>query len=93
MNINKVLTSPLLYILILVVGGGYWFTNYLSMKNNTLSVSGYADTTVENQVASFSAGVSTVDDKKEVAVKEVNNKVDSLINAVKLFGIPAFELK
>ncbi|OGC46970.1 hypothetical protein A2713_00510 [candidate division WWE3 bacterium RIFCSPHIGHO2_01_FULL_35_17] len=92
-NIGKVLTAPLLYILVLVVGFGYWYTNYLSMQNNTVSVSGYADTSVKNQVASFSAGVSSINDKKEVAVKEVNDKIDSLTNAVKLFGIPAEDIK
>ncbi len=92
-NIGKILTAPLLYILVLVVGGGYWYTNYISMKSNTVSVSGYADTSVKNQVASFSAGVSAVNDKKEIAVKEVNDKVDSITNAVKLFGVPAEDIK
>lgn len=93
MNISKILTSPLLYVLVFVLGGGYWFTNYLSIKNNTVSVSGYADTNVANQVASFSAGVSATHDKKETAVKEVNDKIASLTNAVKLFGIPAEDIK
>lgn len=93
MNINNVFKSPLLYILIIVIGGGYWVTNYLSMKNNVVSVLGYADMYVKTQVASFSVGVSSTNDKKEIAVKEVNDQIENLTNSVKLFGISADDIK
>lgn len=53
----------------------------------TVTVSGEAKTTLKNQIASFSAGVDAVNDKKDVAVAEVNTKMEALIKAVTEFGI------
>lgn len=58
-----------------------------------ITVSGEAKKIQKNQIASFTAGVEAVNDKKEVAVKEVNDKVAALITAVKNFGITATDIK
>lgn len=53
----------------------------------SVSVTGEAKSIQTNQIASFSAGVDVVNENKDVAVKEVNTKVESMINAVKKFGV------
>ncbi len=53
----------------------------------TVTVSGYAESQVTNQIAEFSAGVNVVNDQKEKAVEEVNAKISELTKNVKDFGI------
>jgi uncharacterized protein YggE len=52
-----------------------------------VTVTGEAKSRQKNQIAKFNAGVDSVKDKKEEAVKEVNEKVAALIEAAKKFGI------
>lgn len=59
----------------------------------TVTVMGEAKTQQQNQIASFNAGVSTVNDNKEAAVAEVNQKTESIIVAVKTFGIAESDIK
>lgn len=64
------------------------------MKNEgVVTVSGYAESNEKNQIAEFSAGVTAINDKKEVAVNEVNTKMTSLINAVKAFGVAEADIE
>lgn len=63
------------------------------MPGETVTVIGEAKSVEKNQIASYSAGVESVNDKKEVAVAEVNTKVESLIKAAKEFGIKAEDIK
>jgi uncharacterized protein YggE len=58
-----------------------------------VTVTGEARKIEKNQMASFTAGVESVNDKKEEAVKEVNDKVQALISAVKGFGIKTEDIK
>lgn len=58
-----------------------------------VTVTGEAKKMEKNQMASFTAGVESVNDKKEDAVKEVNDKVTALIDAVKGFGIKTEDIK
>lgn len=58
-----------------------------------ITVTGQAEKIEKNQMASFTAGVESVNDKKEEAVKEVNDKVQALISAVKGFGIKTEDIK
>lgn len=58
-----------------------------------VTVTGYADSQEGNQVASFTAGVSAVNDNKDAALKEVNTKIDEIIMKVKEFGVPAEDIK
>ena len=60
---------------------------------STITVTGEAETKEKNQVASFTAGVSVINDNKDTAVAEVNQKIQSLITAVKTFGIAETDLK
>lgn len=53
----------------------------------TITVIGEAKLQQRNQIASFTAGVTALSDKKEDAVNEVNSKIQTLIQSVKDFGI------
>lgn len=59
----------------------------------TITVTGEAKTQIKNQLASFSAGVSTVNDNKDTAVSEVNKKTQEIIDAAKTFGIPTEDIQ
>lgn len=59
----------------------------------TITVSGEAQTQQSMQLATFTAGVSEVNDNKDTAVKTVNTKVEALITTLKEFGIPTEDIK
>lgn len=56
-------------------------------EEETVTVSGYAEGVVENNVASFTARVEAFGDDKEMVVEEVNEGMSDLIELVKDFGI------
>jgi uncharacterized protein YggE len=56
-------------------------------------VNGEARTQEKNQIATYTVGVEAVNDSKDVAVGEVNTKIDALIQAVKDFGIKEVDIK
>ncbi|RJR16236.1 DUF541 domain-containing protein [Candidatus Microgenomates bacterium] len=58
-----------------------------------ITVIGEADSQVTNQVATYTAGVSTINDNKDVAIAEVGQKVITLVEAVKASGIPASDIQ
>jgi len=55
--------------------------------SQTVTVIGTAQSQQTNQIARFSAGVMAVNDDKQIAIDEVNQKMNTLIAAVKDFGI------
>lgn len=59
----------------------------------TITVVGEARGREKSQVAAFTAGVAVVNDDKETAVNEVNQKVEALIESVKSFGIEDEDMK
>jgi uncharacterized protein len=61
--------------------------------SEVITVTGEAKSQEKNQIASYTAGVEAVNDKKEEAVKEVNTKIEALIKAVKEFGIKDADIK
>jgi hypothetical protein len=65
----------------------------LSFQGETVVVTGESKTKQKNEVASFSAGVNVIKEKKEEAVDEVNKKINELITSVKDFGIPDEDIK
>ena len=58
-----------------------------------VTVSGYAESKEKNQIANFSAGVNAVKDNKDEAVKEVNDKIAAVTQAVKDFGVNAADIQ
>lgn len=54
---------------------------------STITVSGEAHLEEKSQIATFTAGVTAINDDKETAVSEVNQTINEIINAIKAFGI------
>jgi len=59
----------------------------------TVTVSGYAESKEKNQIANFSAGVNAVKDNKDEAVKDVNDKIAIITQAVKDFGVESSDIQ
>jgi uncharacterized protein YggE len=59
----------------------------------TITVIGEAQSQQANQVATFGAGVMAVNDNKEQAISEVNQKTEAIIKAIKEFGIKTEDIK
>jgi uncharacterized protein YggE len=58
-----------------------------------VTVTGYAESKEKNQIANFSAGVNSVKDNKEEAVKEVNDKINVITQSMKDFGIDSADIQ
>lgn len=74
-----------------------WFTlNWGRLElgqPSTITVTGKADGTQVNQVATFYAGVVVNDPDREIALRTANEQVAELIRQVKEFGIPDDDIK
>ncbi len=95
----QVVVSVLLLGFVLLVGAFFipWReVNWGEFQLNparTISVIGEAETQQKTQIAHFTAGVSAVNDSKDVAVDEVNQKIQAVIDTVKNFGIKDEDIK
>ncbi|HSV94701.1 MAG TPA: SIMPL domain-containing protein [Spirochaetia bacterium] len=58
-----------------------------------VTVMGYAESKENNQIASYNAGVNAVKDNKDEAVKEVNDKINAITQAVKDFGVDPSDIQ
>lgn len=63
------------------------------LPGKTITVLGEAETQEKNQIASFTAGVTVVNDNKDIAIEEVNQKIKTIIESVKSFGIKSEDIK
>lgn len=63
------------------------------LPGRTITVVGEAQMQQKNQIATFTAGVTVVNDDKDAAVSEVNQKTEALIAAVKDFGVKSEDVK
>ncbi|OGD72526.1 hypothetical protein A3K29_00020 [Candidatus Collierbacteria bacterium RIFOXYB2_FULL_46_14] len=79
---------------LMVLGALYFFPwgditwGRVIMKSEAVvTVTGYAESDEKNQIAMFSASVNAINDKKELAVNEVNTKMAAIIKAVKELGV------
>lgn len=59
----------------------------------TITVTGEAKTQEKSQIATFDAGVSVVNDNKDAAIEEVNEKIQTIIDSVKDFDIKEENIK
>jgi len=83
------LIFPLVLLFISPLAKALNLQNPLGLNQpESVTVLGSADTQTQNQIASFTAGVSNVNDDKNVAIETVNDQVATLIDSVKAFGIP-----
>lgn len=91
----SVILSSVLFVALLGLGGMLlpsWGKLELA-PSRTVTVVGEAKSQEKSQIAIFSAGVNAFNDDKNVAVSEVNKKVEAIIGAVKEFGVPAADIK
>lgn len=65
----------------------------INFGGETVVVTGQSEIKQKNEVASFSAGVNVIKEKKEEAIDEVNKKINDLITSVKDFGISEGDIK
>lgn len=65
----------------------------LMSPEKTVTVTGYAESKEKNQIANYSAGVNSVKDNKEEAIKEVNTKITAITEAVKNFGVESSDIQ
>lgn len=64
------------------------------LKNEgVVTVTGYAESSEKNQIATFNAGVNAISDVKETAVNEVNTKMAQIVAAVKMLGVEDEDIK
>lgn len=60
---------------------------------NTVVVTGEAKIEQQNQIATYTAGASAVNDDKQTAINEINRKMDAIIQALQAFGISSADMK
>ncbi|MBI3385404.1 SIMPL domain-containing protein [Candidatus Gottesmanbacteria bacterium] len=95
----KIILSPIILGLVLLLGFYFlpWknvnWGNIKFLAQETVTVSGEAQSKQQAQIASFNVGVSAVNDDKQKAVDEVSQKITAIIEAVKNFGIKKEDIK
>lgn len=87
-------------LVVFVLGVVYFFPwknitwgKVVMTPEETVTVTGYAESQVKNQIASFNAGVNAVKDNKDEAVKEVNEKIAAITQTVKDFGVESSDIQ
>lgn len=63
------------------------------LAKSTITVTGEAQASQKNQIATFNATVTSSNDDKQKATDDVNTKMTSLINEIKNLGIPDNDIK
>ena len=95
----KIIFGSIVFLILLFLGIYYipWQeVNWGKLQlfpGKTLTVVGEAETKQKNQIATFTVGANAVNDNKEIAVNEVNKKVEAIIQSVKNFGIKSEDIK
>lgn len=96
---TKMFIMPLLFVTALLAG--IYFVPWEKitwgklefLPASTVTVNGEAKDEQRNQIATFTAGVSVVHDDKQSAMNEVNDKIGTLIQAIKTFGTNDQDIK
>ncbi|MFC1700438.1 SIMPL domain-containing protein [Patescibacteria group bacterium] len=93
-NMKKLNTKkflPGLLAAVVIIGGYLFYINFVS--TDTITVTGSATHEITNQIASFTITVEVNDEDKAVAVEDVEEQVNEIIDAIKDFGIPEKDLQ
>lgn len=96
---NKITEAVFLFMILLVAAAllvpwrnvNWGKISYVPAE--TITVTGEAKSFEKNQIASYNAGVDAVNDNKDLAIKDVNDKVGAIIKAVKEFGVSEADIK
>lgn len=98
-SVPKFIFGILLATLVLLAGAYFFPWSRVNwgkiqfLPGKTITVTGEAQTQAKNQIATFTAGVQTTNDNKDQAVKEVNEKMQKIIDDLKNFGIKEEDIK
>jgi len=87
---KKIIVLKLVLVMALLLGVFGKYVNWGKIEllpASTITVSGEARLEEKSQIASFTAGVTSISDDKDTAVNEVNKTIGDIIIAVKKFGI------
>ena len=93
-KIKKLNIPVILLVLILIASlgcGGYWF--YKLKTGKTITVSGKAEVQITNQISSYSVTVEKHDSDKTKAVEAATKGSSDVVEAVKLLGVEAKDIK
>lgn len=92
-TLKKAIVSSAVLVVIVLIGVFIVPWRYVNwgkleiLPASTITVSGEARLEEKSQIASFTAGVTAINDNKETAVDEVNQAIAEIIDSVKTFGI------
>ena len=92
-SIKKIIIIKVTLVAILLLGAfaiPWRFINWGKIEilpASTITVMGEAHLEEKSQIATFTAGVTAINDDKATAVSEVNEAIGEIINAIKAFGI------
>jgi uncharacterized protein YggE len=96
-NNSKDIHLLLITAVVLLFSVGIYLANSFGMlafgKGDYVTVMGTSKTTQGNQIATFTAGISTLNSDKNAAVAEMTRKSTEILAAVKNFGIPDADIK
>jgi uncharacterized protein YggE len=91
----KKINIPVVVLGLLLIGalgcGGYWF--YKLKTGKTITVSGKAEVQITNQISSYSVTVEKQNSDKTKAVEAATKGSADVIEAVKLLGVDAKDIK
>ncbi len=73
---------------LMMIGLSTFVVFRISQKDQTVTVLGQSTTKINNQIATFSATVTSTDKDKQTAVTKTSDMSNSIVDAVKKFGIP-----
>lgn len=90
---KNILMAAILVILTIIVLPWINWGKISYLPAETVAVTGEAKSQQKNQIATFSAGVEVINNDKQTAVNEVNNKINALVKSIKEFGIAEADLK
>lgn len=99
MSITNVVLSTIVVLVLVGLFGAFAADRYVSWgsirlsQDNVVAVTGYAEGSEGNRVATYNVGVNAIDADKQVAVDKVNSEMANIINKLKEFGIPADDIK
>lgn len=93
MQKNTILTVGFILITLFFLFQFVTWGTIIMRPPQTITVSGVAESQEQNQVASFYAGASAVNNDKQAAIDEVNAKVEEVTAKIKEFGIPEADIQ
>jgi uncharacterized protein len=96
-NNSKDMNLLLITTIVLLLSVGFYLANSLGMialgKGDFVTVTGTSKITQGNQIATFTAGVTSINSDKSSAVSDMTRKATEIITAVKSFGVSDADIK